>query len=117
LKFEGSAVRDSAGYGFRIATGRFDAEGRTRMRLAVDPLGTGRLFEAEGQLTLTARGPRFDGTASLARGAEGDEDGWRIAARVKADPRRIVAETLDLRYGPDDRALRLSGAAEVTLGA
>lgn len=117
LKFEGSAVRDTAGYGFRLATGRFDAEGRTRVRLAVEPLGTGQLFEAEGQLTLSARGPLFDGTASLVRGAEGDEDGWRIAARVKADPRRIVAETLDLRHGPDDRALRLSGAAEVTLGA
>ena len=42
---------------------------------------------------------------------------WRISAKVKADPSAARLEQIEAAYGPEDSALRLTGAGDIRFGA
>lgn len=125
FRFEGAAGPAGGRIAARFSTGRADAAGAMRVKLAVTRDGQPETFEADGALTGGAK-PSFDGRFALERpatrrgGAGGEtqaEEPWRIAADVKGHAARLRFENLDLVYGPDDRAVRLAGRGETTLGA
>ena len=41
---------------------------------------------------------------------------WRVASRVKGDATAAVLDQIELQYGPDDRAIKLKGNANLTFG-
>src|SRR5262249_29017060 len=68
--------------------------------------------------------PRFDGSIQFARpvgraptGADAlIVDSWRVSSRVKGDSTAAVFEQIEFQYGPDDRAIKLKGGANLTFG-
>ncbi len=75
---------------------------------------------------LTAEGgvPRFDGNATHRAphaAVKGNKtppaEPWRITARVKANAASALFEQVEYQYGPDERALKLTGTAEAKFGA
>jgi large subunit ribosomal protein L24 len=122
IRGEGAFVMDGGLYGYRVATGRPEAAG-SRIKLTIDPSDRPVYAEAEGFLTAEGGTPRFEGTATVARRAplKGDKgdvaEPWRISARVKANAATALFEQVEYQYGPDDRALKLTGTAEAKFGA
>ena len=41
---------------------------------------------------------------------------WRVTSRIKASAAQALFEQLEYQYGPDDRALKLAGTAELRFG-
>src|SRR5690606_18216594 len=66
----------------------------------------------EGALTLT----RPVGVV-LANGKTNLSEPWRITSRVTATPASALFEQLELQYGPEERALKATGTAEMTFGS
>lgn len=122
IRGEGAFVMDGALYGYRVATGRPEANG-SRIKLTIDPSDRPVVAEAEGFITADGGAPRFEGTALVARRAplKGDKgdiaEPWRISARVKANAAAALFEQVEYQYGPDDRGLKLHGTAEAKFGA
>ena len=119
IRGEGAFVMDGALYGYRVATARPEANG-SRIRLTIDPSDRPVYAEAEGLLTANDGTPRFEGQATIARRAVAKGDAaspWRISARVKANAANALFEQVEYQYGPDDRALKLTGTAEAKFGA
>jgi len=124
VKGEGGFLVDDERFGYRLAVGRPADEAGVRMRLAIDPSDRPLTVEADGALRIERGTPRFDGALTLARPAgvtassphEATSVPWHAAAKVKASAAGALFEQVDLQYGPDERALKLSGAVEVKLG-
>ena len=120
-RFEGAAGPERGRTSVRLSTGSADAAGAVRFKIAATRDGRPETFEADGALTLGARpfiDARFVLERPAARRGEVQGDGpWRVASEVKGDAARLRFENLDLAYGADDRALRLGGRGEATLGA
>ncbi|RXF72042.1 AsmA family protein [Hansschlegelia zhihuaiae] len=126
FRFEGAAGPGGRRVEARLSTGRADASGAMRIKLAIKSDVAPETFEADGALTLAGK-PVFDGKAALARpearnvrggSASGDEAvPWRIAADVKGGAAAFRLDNLDIAFGPDDRGVRLGGSAAVTLRA
>lgn len=124
FKGEGKAVFDGEGYGYRISTSRTEND-ETRIRLAVEPSHLPLLVESEGVLSFAGQVPRFEGSLTLARlaaamladGRAAIAEPWQVTARLNATPASALFEQLDLQYGPEERALKLGGTAEVKFGA
>ena len=74
-------------------------------------------------LAFEARTPRFDGTLTLAAppGLKTSSDvpivPWRVSAKIKADPSAARLEQIEAAYGPEDSALRVTGAGDIRFGA
>jgi hypothetical protein len=120
-KFEGAAGPDNRRIDVRLATSRADSSGALKIKLSANEAGRRTTFEADGALKVSTK-PSFDGRAAFARPARRDqqaEDGepWSAAGAVKIEAGRLAVSALDLVYGPDDRALRLSGSGGVTFAA
>jgi large subunit ribosomal protein L24 len=121
---EGAAVLNGELYGYRIATSKTD-EGETRIRLSVEPAQAALVAESEGVLSFAQGAPRFEGTVTLARplstaspgGKVVLNDPWRASARVTATPASAAFEQIEMQYGPDERALKATGSAEMSFGA
>jgi len=124
VKGEGGFLVDDERFGYRVAAGRLTDEAGVRMRLAIDPADRPLTIEADGALRIEHAAPQFDGTLTLGRpagiAASGPRDAvnmpWHAAAKVKANAAGALFEQIDLQYGPDERALNLSGAVEIKLG-
>lgn len=120
IRGEGAFVMDGALYGYRIATARPEGNG-SRVKVTFEPSDRPVVAEADGFITLDGGMPRFEGQTTIARrmASKSDEtvDPWRITARVKANPAAALLEQVEFQYGPEDRALKLSGTAEATFGA
>ena len=94
-----------------------------KIKLGLDPADHPLAIEADGALRLEESAPRFDGTLTLSRpAAMAQADGrgavavpWRASAKVKAAPQQALFEQLEYQYGPDERAIRLTGTAELAL--
>ena len=124
LKGEGSFVVAGQHFQYRLSTTRFDADSGVKLRLAVDPVDRPLAAEADLSVSLEHGAPRFEGNVQLARLVEraaADSQSpivepWRITAHVKGDGTAAVFEQLELQYGPDERATKLRGNAELTFG-
>ena len=124
VKGEGGFVSSGERFGYRVAASRVSDDGSMKIKLGLDPAGHPLAVEADGALRLEDNAPRFDGTFTLSRPAamaKADERGtvavpWRASAKVKAAPQQALFEQLEYQYGPEDRAIRLTGTAELRFG-
>ncbi len=123
-KGEGGFISAGERYGYRLAAGRLGEDGSVKLRLGLDPADRPLAIEADGALRLEDSSPRFDGTLTLSRlAATGGASGrgtvgvpWRATAKVKAAPTQALFEQIEYTYGPEERALRLTGTAEFRFG-
>ena len=124
VKGEGGFVSAGERYGYRVAASRIGDDGSVKVKLGIDPADHPLAIEADGALRLEENAPRFDGTLTLSRpAAMARADGrgsvavpWRASAKVKAAPQQALFEQLEYQYGPDERAIRLNGTAELRFG-
>jgi len=120
----GATVAGDQLYGYRIS-GSPARGGGTEIRLGVDPSDVPLTTQFDGTLTFAQGVPSFDGAlavarpagATLASGKRVLSVPWRAAGAIKITPSAARLTKLTFRYGPEERALNFSGAADVTLGA
>src|SRR5690606_14600406 len=116
-------VLDGGLYGYRISTTRSD-DGDTKIKLSLEPSDIPLLADSEGTLSFADGAPRFEGALTLTRpvgvvlanGKTNLSEPWRITSRVTATPASALFEQLELQYGPEERALKATGTAEMTFG-
>ena len=128
FKGDGAFVVAGQRYGYRISGSHRGDDGGMRLRLSLDPgeqhaIGRERL----GTLWVEGSRPRYEGTLTLAGPAvpasSSGQDApprrlpWRATSRVKATPTQALFEQVDFQYGPDDRAVKLTGTADLKFGA
>jgi large subunit ribosomal protein L24 len=121
---EGAFVVGDELYGYRISGGRVDDDGGFRLKLGVDPSDHPLTTEVDGTVTLNRGVPQFDGTLALARpvgatlssGKRVMSDPWHITSKLRATPKSALLQDIAFQYGPDERALKFTGTADLTLG-
>jgi large subunit ribosomal protein L24 len=124
VKGEGGFVASGGRYSYRVSAGRPGEDGAAKLRVSLDPADHPLNVVAEGALRVDGGAPRFEGTLTVARavaiaGANGRGAitvPWRLTSRIKANAAQALFEQLEYQYGPDDRALKLAGAAELRFG-
>lgn len=122
LKGGGAFRVAGANYKFRLATSR--SEGPLRLHVNLDPVDVPLSFETDGTLTFEAGTPHYEGSlivsrlagVQLANGQTIASDPWRLSTKIKADVHSAVMEQVEVQYGPDERSVRMAGAAEMTFG-
>ena len=120
---EGAFVLAGDLYAYRIAAGRAE-EGVLKLRLNLDPLEKPLAVEADGVLSFARTAPRFEGAMTVSRpaaiatpsGRTFASDPWRLTAKVKANASSALFEGVEFQYGPEERAVRLTGTAELKFG-
>jgi large subunit ribosomal protein L24 len=124
VKGEGGFRSAGERYGYRVSASRVGEDGAMKLRVGLDPADRPLSISADGAVRVDGNAPRFDGTLSVARpvavaGATGRgvlAVPWRMTSRVKASATQALFEQLEYQYGPDDRALKLAGTAELRFG-
>jgi len=125
FKGEGAFVSSGHLYGYRLVGGRRDEDGGQRLRLAIDPADRPLTVETDGALRIDNGRPVYEGKLTLARpagfalanGKTIASEPWRATGRVKATSAGALFEQIDFQYGPEDRAIKLAGTADLKLGA
>jgi len=123
-KGEGGFMAAGERYGYRFAASRAGDDGVVKIKLGLDPVDQPLALETEGALSFEAGTPHYDGTLSLSRPAAiARSNGrgevavpWHASARIKATPARALFEQVEYQYGPDERAMRFGGTAELRFG-
>ncbi|HML14286.1 MAG TPA: AsmA family protein, partial [Xanthobacteraceae bacterium] len=123
VKGEGGFNAEGEQYAYRVSAGRADVDSM-KLKLGLDPTEHPFSIEADGTLRLENGAPAFDGAFSVARPAGiAPASGrgiaavpWRASGRLKATSANALFEQLDLQYGPEGRAIKLSGVADLKLG-
>jgi large subunit ribosomal protein L24 len=123
IKGEGGFLADNERFGYRLAMGRAGADG-VKLKLAIDPSDRMLSVESDGVLRLDKGEPMFEGQVVLARAAavalaDGravPSEPWRATSRVKLSGAGARFEQIEFQYGPEERALRLTGAADYRFG-
>jgi large subunit ribosomal protein L24 len=122
-KGEGGFMAGGERYGYRVSTGRQGDDG-LKLKFSLDPSDRLLTVEADGMLRFERGSPRFDGALTLARpagvisarGRALANESWRITARSKLTPGGGLLDQIEAQYGPDERALKLTGTAQVRFG-
>ena len=125
FKGDGAFVIASQLYAYRIAAGHVGDDGAIKLRLNIDPLDRPLAVEADGMLSFARGAPRFEGVLNLARpagialpnGQTVAHDPWRLTSRLKTTAAAALLEEIEFQYGPDERAVKLTGAAELRFGS
>jgi len=125
FKGEGAFVSSGQLYGYRLGGSRRADDGGIRLRLSVDPSDRPLAIESDGSLWIERDGPRYEGNLVLARpagmalssGRTVANEPWRATSRIKATSAAVLFEQLDIQYGPEDRAIKLAGTADLKFGA
>ncbi len=121
---QGAAVVGDQLYGYRISGSAFE-RGGMRIRLGVDPSDIPLTTQFDGRLAFANGAPQFDGTldvarpvgAALANGVRVVSEPWRVTGALKANPAAASLRNVTFRYGPEERGLNFTAAADVTFGA
>ncbi|HEX4826847.1 MAG TPA: AsmA family protein, partial [Xanthobacteraceae bacterium] len=124
VKGEGSFVVAGQRYPYRLTTSRIAEDSGAKVRFAVDPIDQPLAAEADVSVWVERGMPRFEGNVQFARAVGRAPAGaqslivepWRVTSRIKGDSAAAVLEQVEFQYGPDDRAIKLSGGANLTLG-
>jgi large subunit ribosomal protein L24 len=123
LRGEGAVTIGGDIYPFRLAAGRYGADGTVKLKLNVDPRDYPINIESDGTLSLAAGRPKFDGTLSVTRpaGIAGHGTGrlsqpWHLAGKVRASHASALIRDLEFLYGSQDDGLRLAGVVDFTFG-
>lgn len=125
VKGEGSFVIAGQRYPYRLSTSRIAEDSGARVRFAVDPIDQPLAAEADVTVWIERGVPRFEGSVQFARAVGRAPAGaqslivepWRVNSRIKGDSASAALEQIEFQYGPDDRAIKLSGGANLTFGA
>ncbi|MDP3076162.1 AsmA-like C-terminal region-containing protein [Bradyrhizobium sp.] len=123
LRGDGNFSVSGTRYPFRVSSGQTADGNGTRVHLNIDPAARALSADLDGVLAFEARAPRFDGTLTLAAppGLKTSSDvpiiPWRVSAKIKADPSAARLEQIEAAYGPEDSALRVTGAGDIRFGA
>ena len=108
-------------YPFRVSSGQGPDGNGTRVHLNIDPGQRALAIDLDGVLNFDARAPRFEGAMTLVappgQKGKGNDPPWRIAAKVKADYSAARLEQIEVSFGPEERALKLSGNGDLRFGA
>ena len=123
FKGEGGVMAGAEHYGYRVGAGRLGEDG-LRLKFNLDPSDRALTVEAEGMLRIDRGAPRFEGALTagrpsgvvLARGRAVATDTWRATSRVKLTPSGGLLDQIELQYGTDDRAIKLTGTAQAQFG-
>lgn len=121
---DGAAEVGDTLYGYRVS-GAADDKGAIRIRLGVDPTNRPLTTAFDGTLTFPDGVPHFAGTLTLARpvgatlanGQRVVSVPWRATGAIKATPAAAALTQIAFRYGPEERALNLTGSADLRFGA
>ncbi|MBR0869294.1 AsmA family protein [Bradyrhizobium tropiciagri] len=120
IRGDGNFMMGGNRYPFRVSSGQGPDGNGTRVHLNIDPGQRPLSADLDGVLSFEARAPRFEGAVTLA-GAPGQRGGddppWRIAAKVKGDNAAARLDQVEVSYGAEDRALKLTGSGDVRFGA
>ena len=122
---DGGFVVGDDPYAFRISGSRTEEHGGLKLKVGIEPSNQPLTAEIEGTVSIARGVPQFEGTLALARlvgmtlahGERVMSDPWQLAGKMRATPAAASLEDLALQYGPDERAMILSGKAELTFGA
>ncbi|MFL5044150.1 MAG: AsmA-like C-terminal region-containing protein [Xanthobacteraceae bacterium] len=122
LKGEGGFSVGGERYGYRLATGRMGEDG-LKLKLNLDPSERAAV-EADGMLRVAGGVPEFEGTLAvgrpagvvLARGRAVSSEAWRLSTRAKLGPGGGLLDQIEVQYGTDERAIKLTGTAQVRFG-
>ncbi len=117
---EGAFIADKQLYGYRVNATRLD-NGAIRLRFNLDPSERALAAEGDGVVTLDGNAPKFDGGVTfirpagtvLASGRAVVNEPWRLTSRVKAGAASALFEQIEFQYGPEERALKIGGTAEL----
>ena len=108
-------------YPFRVSSGQGSEGNGTRVHLNIDPGQRALAIDLDGVLNFDARAPRFEGAMTLVappgQKGKGNDPPWRIAAKVKTDYSAARLEQIEVSFGPEERALKLSGNGDLRFGA
>jgi large subunit ribosomal protein L24 len=123
IRGEGAFVVDDQTYNYRIQTSR-GADDSIKLRLGVDPADRPLDIESEGTLTFEDDAPHYDGSLKLARpaglalssGQTVANDPWQVSSKLKIDSSAALFDQVDFQYGPDERAVHLTGTAGLQFG-
>ena len=124
FKAEGSFAQNGEQFGYRISASRRGSDGGTKFRLAIDANERALTFESNGAVWVENGSPRYEGAMTLSRVIGTAAPGrpitinvpWKLAGKLKATARDARFEQVDLQYGPEARAIWLTGAADLTFG-
>jgi uncharacterized protein involved in outer membrane biogenesis len=124
IKGDGSFVVAGQHYPYSVSTSRFADDGSVKVRLAVNPVDLPLTSEADLTILIERGTPRFEGSIQVARAVGRAPagapsliiDSWRVTSRVKGDSTAALLDQIELQYGPDDRAIKLKGNANLTFG-
>jgi AsmA-like C-terminal region/AsmA family len=121
IRGDGNFMLSGVHYPFRISSGQGPDGNGTRVHLNIDPGQRALSADLDGVLSFEARAPRFDGAVTLtglkSTGDDASSLPWRIAAKVKADTSAARLEAIEVNYGVEERALKLSGSGDLHFGA
>jgi large subunit ribosomal protein L24 len=123
IRGEGTFVVGEGQHAYRVSTGRF-VDDAAKVKLTIDLGDRPLTIEADGTLGFDAGTPRFEGSLSAARpvgavlasGKATINEPWRASTKIKAQPASVLFDQVEFQYGPEDRAMKLTGTAEVKFG-
>ncbi len=124
IKGEGSVVVAGKHYPYRVATSRIAEDAAVRVRLAIEPIDRPLTAEADLSISMEQGTPRFEGSLQFARPVGRAPAGtqaliiepWRLTGRIKGDGNAAQLEQIEFQHGPDDRATKLRGSANLVFG-
>ena len=121
VRGDGNFMLSGTRYPFRVSSGQGPDGNGTRVHLNIDPGQRPLAVDLDGVLNFDARAPRFEGAMTLVappgQKGKGNDPPWRIAAKVKADYSAARLEQIEVSFGPEERALKLSGSGDIRFGA
>ena len=108
-------------YGYRLSVGRLETDESLRIRLGLDSWSLSPSVETDGMVRLDRGIPRFEGLVTLAQSmGTASRDAlslpWRLSGHVRADAAQATFEKIEFQYGPEERAAKLTGSAEIKFG-
>jgi len=120
IKGEGAFELAGHRYPFRIAANRAGGDAGMRVRLNLDPVDRPVSVDVDTLVVVERGVPSFEGTLqvnrAVGRAADGIVQPWRLVSRVRGDSIAAVLEQIEFQYGPDERAVKLRGDANVAFG-
>ena len=124
VKGEGSFMVAGLHYPYRVAASRIADDSGVKVRLMIDPIDRPLTADVDVSIWIERGTPRFEGSVQLVRSVGRAPAGaqsliiepWRVTSRVKGNSAAAVLEQIEFQYGPDERAIKLKGNANVTFG-
>jgi uncharacterized protein involved in outer membrane biogenesis len=124
IKGEGSFVVGGEHLSYRIAASQIGGDAGLKVRLSVDAIEHPIGGEADISISFDHGNPRFEGNLQFARPVARAPassqspivEPWRLTGRVKGDSVEAKVDQLEFQYGPDERATKLRGTADLRFG-